>query len=148
MDDTSFTSATRPNTLPSIQIHVPSANADRRSVSRSLPFTTELPSRGMPIPGAGPEAPPPLPPPRVLPGGVVDIGYELANRHASFGQKSYGSVSPSSSLFGGYGIPPPKIERIADISLRDARPRHIDEGYSSLSSVALTPPMSVSHRYS
>jgi hypothetical protein len=146
MDDPSLTSATRPNTLPSIQIHVPGANADRRSVSRSSPFTTDLPSRGMPIPGAGLDPPPPLPPPRFLPGGA-DIGYELANRHASFGQKSYGSVPPSSSLFGGYGIPPPKIERIADIGLRDVRPRHIDEGYSSLSSVALTPPMCVSHYY-
>ena len=133
MDDPSLTSTTRPNTLPSIQIHVPSANADRRSVSRPSPF--DLPSQGMPIPGAGLDVPPPLPPPPFIPAGE-DLGYKWANKHATLGR--YEFPKPSLGPHDFYGSPPPKI------SLRDARPRHPDEGYSSLSSVALTPPMSVS----
>ncbi|KAH0544135.1 hypothetical protein GP486_008530 [Trichoglossum hirsutum] len=148
MDDPRVSSAARPNTLPSIQIHVPSSSVDRRSASRSSPFTTDQqPSRGpnpMPIPNARQEVPPPLPPPRYIsdltPGGS-DLAWEYANSHASLGQKSFGSINPSSSLFGGYGIPSPKFKSTAaEISLRDSRPRHIDEGYHSLSSLALTPP--------
>jgi hypothetical protein len=147
MDDPRVSSATRPNTLPSIQIHVPSSNVDRRSASRSSPYTTDHQhSRGpnpMPIPNARQEVPPPLPPPRYLsdltPGGE-DLAWEYANSPTSFDRKSYASINPSSSLLGGYGIPSPKFKSTAEISLRDARPRHFDEGYHSLSSLALTPP--------
>src|SRR5438046_2993849 len=146
MDDPRATSAPRPNTLPSIQIHVPSSNVDRRSAGRSSPYSTDQQSRGpnpMPIPNARPDVPPPpLPPPRYLSDlapGVGDLAWEYANSPSSFGQKSYGSVSPLSSLFGGYNIPASKTKQNAEFNLRDARPRHIDEGYSSLSNVALTP---------